>query len=89
MTDTIGHHLVVLKKVFKVLVENKFELQLSKCHLLLKEIDFLGYKVSANGVKTTDRGIEAVCNFSVPKNVKGVQSFLGLVSYFRKFIGSF
>lgn len=88
-TTAIEHHIQVLKKVFVLLVENKLELQMSKCKFLLTEINHLGYKISERGVKPTDEGVQAVLEFPVPKNTKGVQSFLGLVSYFRKFIESF
>lgn len=60
-----------------------------KCHFLLTEVDYLGYKVSGKGIQPNNRGVEAVTDFPVPRNVKQVQSFLGLVSYFRKFIESF
>lgn len=88
-TETIEHHLIVLRKIFKLLVENGLELQMLKCKFLLTEINHLGYKISERGIKPTDEGIKTVLDFPIPKDIKGVQSFLGLVSYFRKFIESF
>lgn len=45
-TETIEKHLEVLDRIFRLLVENKLELRLSKCHFLYEEIEFLGYVIS-------------------------------------------
>ena len=49
----------------------------------------MGYKINKNGIRPTAKGIEAVLNFPELKGVKGVQSFLGVAQYFRKFIEKF
>lgn len=81
-TNTIENHLKILKKIFKIFNDNKLELQLTKCYFLMTEIDHLGYKISEEGITLTNSHINAIENFPIPKNVKGVQSFIGLVSYF-------
>ena len=73
----------------ELMVENKLELRLDKCKFLQTKIDYLGYKISENGVSPTNHGIEAVLNFPIPQNIREVQSFLGLCSYCRKFIEGF
>ena len=88
-TDTLEHHLVVLEQVFELLVKNKLELRLDKCHFLQTEIDYLGYHVSDKGISPTNRGIEAVLNYPEPRNIRELQGFLGLCSYFRKYIPGF
>ena len=40
-------------------------------------------------VAPTERGTKAVTNFLIPQNTHDVQKFLGLCSYFRKFIEGF
>lgn len=64
-------------------------MQLTKCSFLMTEIDYLGYKVTEKGITLTDSHIDGIVNFPIPRDTKGVQSFIGLVSYFRKFIESF
>jgi len=88
-TRALENHLTVIQKVFDVLVENKLELRLDKCSFLFTEIDYLGYHVTSEGLSPTDSGLAAVRNFPEPKTVKEVQSFIGLASYFRKFIKGF
>lgn len=88
-TDTLEEHFEVLEQAFRLLTQNRLELRMDKCRFLYKEIEFLGYVVSRRGVRPNDSGINAVKNFPTPKNVRDVQSFLGLSSYFRKFIENF
>lgn len=88
-TETIEHHFQVLKRVFKLLVANRLELRLDKCHFFQTKLDYLGYTVSNGSIRPTDQGIEAVKKFPVPRNIRDVQSFLGLCSYFRKFVENF
>lgn len=88
-TDTLEENIKILGDVFKLLVENKLELKLSKCSFFKNEIQFLGYVISKNGVKPCQTNIEAVSKFPIPRNFKDVQSFLGLTSYFRRFIKNY
>lgn len=88
-TASLEHHFDLLKKVFSLLVENRLVLRLDKCRFLETELEYLGYSVTREGVRPTSRGIEAVSNFPIPRTVKEVQSFMGLCSYFRKFVEKF
>jgi len=88
-TDTIEKHFEVLDRVFKLLVENMLELQLSKSRFLYEEIEFLGYVITAKGIQPSNSDIAAVKEFPTPKCIRDVQSFLGLCLYFRKFVKDF
>ena len=88
-SKTLEHHFEILKRVFNLMVENKLGLRLDKCKFIQTKIDYLGYKISENGVSPTNHGIEAVLNFPIAQNIREVQSFLGWCSYFRKFIEGF
>jgi len=87
--DTLEAHFSTLKTIFTILVENKLELRLEKCLFLVTEIEYLGYIVTREGIRPTDSGVAAVRNFPEPKTIKEVHSFVGLASYFRKFIEKF
>ena len=50
---------------------------------------FLGYVLMANGISANLEKVEKVKSWPVPKNIKEVQSFLGLASYYRQFINKF
>ena len=53
------------------------------------KIDYLGYTITGNGIKANEKGIEAIKDFPVPQKLHSVQSFIGLCSYFRRFIKDF
>lgn len=79
-------HLLNLEKVFEKLMDAGLKLKPKKCHLMQKEISFLGHVVSKGGVRTDPAKVSAVKEIQRPKNVTQVRSFVGLASYYRKFI---
>jgi transposase InsO family protein len=88
-TETVEENLEILKRVLRILVDNKLELKLRKCEFLATKINYLGYRVSAVGITPNPENIVSVSNYPIPTNFKELHSFLGLVSYFRKFIKNF
>ena len=60
-----------------------------KCTLFQKEVKFLGHVVNEDGVSTDPDKTMVIREWSTPKNVTDVRSFLGLCSYYRKFIKNF
>ncbi|KAA3460492.1 DNA/RNA polymerases superfamily protein [Gossypium australe] len=75
--------------VLQVLREKKLYAKFSKCEFWLKEVTFLGYVVSAEGIRVDPRKIEAVLDWEPPKSVAEVHSFLGLAGYYRRFVEGF
>lgn len=88
-TNTLDDHLIMLEKVVNLLVRNNLRLNLEKCKFVQEKIEYLGYEINEKGISPNKRGIEAVTNYPVPQNTKQVHSFVGLCSYFRKFIMGF
>lgn len=82
-------HMKLLERVLIRLREYRLELRMSKCKFLFNEVDYLGYTVNKMGIRPTDAHIRAIRDYPIPKNVKQLQSCLGLFSYFRRFVHSF
>lgn len=78
-----------LRCVFQRLREHNLKLQPDKCEFLRREVAYLGHIITEQGVKPNPEKIEAVINFPRPTNPKHIKSFLGLVSYYRRFIPDF
>lgn len=76
----------MLIRLFHVLVDNHTQLNLKKCSILKTSIVFLGYEVTFNQIRSCNYHVENVENFPIPTSEKALQRFLGLMSYFRKFI---
>ncbi|CAH2207715.1 jg2951, partial [Pararge aegeria aegeria] len=64
-------------------------LKLSKCNFFKESIDYLGFEVCENGIRPGKNKIAAVENFPVPTDQHKLRQFLGLASFFRRFIRGF
>ena len=82
-------HLERLKAVFRKLEEASLKLKPSKCELFWRKLAYLGHVISAEGVATNESKIEAIKNWPTPTNVTEVQSFLGFMGYYHRFIPKF
>jgi hypothetical protein len=78
-----------LELVLKLLETEQWKVKLAKCSLAKREIAYLGYVISEQGVSTNLDKITAVCEWPTPTNMKELRSFLGLVGYYRKFFQHF
>ena len=78
-----------LKIILDRLREANLKLKPKKCHLFQTEVLYLGHVVTSEGVKTDPSKVEAVKSWPTPTNPTEVRSFLGLASYYRRFIYKF
>ena len=79
-------HLVRLERLLRRLVAAGLKLKVSKCQLFQRELAFLGHRVNADGLSTDPMKVAAVADWPVPWCLRDVRSFLGLCSYYRKFV---
>ena len=61
-------------------------LNTNKCVFGVAELDFLGRRVSAQGIRPLPAKVEAVRRFERPQTVKAMQRFLGMVNFYRRFL---
>lgn len=78
-----------LENVLKMFSDAGLTLKLSKCLFFGDNVDYLGFEVSKEGIQPGSRKIEAVKKFPLPQNQHNVRQFLGLASFFRRFVPGF
>ena len=88
-SSSLQDHLVHLWKVIDRLKSVNLKLKSVKCMFARKEVEYLGHVITAEGLRPNLRITEAVQNFPRPGNVQGVRRFLGMASYYRRFISGF
>ena len=82
-------HAEHLRKVLGKLREHKLFAKASKCEMLKTSVEFLGQQISRGGMTPTEAKLKAVQDWATPKDMKGVQSFLGFANYYRRFVQNF
>ena len=88
-SSTWAEHLERLRAVFERLRRANLKLGARKCQLAAREVSFLGYRVTPEGLEPEPRLMEAISKLPPPINVAEVRSFLGLVGYYRRFVKRF
>ncbi|GBM30021.1 Retrovirus-related Pol polyprotein from transposon 297 [Araneus ventricosus] len=86
---TFEEHLINLRKVFQRLQKSNLKLSPKKCRFFQKEVTYLGHVISAEGVKTDPGKIKAVVDWPRPDKIHDIRSFLGLCTYYRRFVKNF
>lgn len=85
----ISEGLKRLELVLQVLSNARLTLKLEKCVFFGRSVDYLGFEVSKDGIRPGSKKISAVENFPSPTNQHQVRQFLGLASFFRRFVQGF
>ena len=88
-STTIEEHLSRLADVLTRLRQAGLKVKPSKCHLMKKSVHYLGHVVSSEGVETDPAKIQCIADWMTPSNAKELKQFLGLASYYRRFVRGF
>ena len=79
-------HMTALRNVFERLRQHGLTAQPSKCRFGLKSLQYLGFDLEVGLLSPQEGKIKAIVSLPPPNTKKALRSFLGLVSFYRKFI---
>jgi hypothetical protein len=78
-----------LRLVLEKLRANQLYAKFGKCEFWLTQVAFLGHVISAGGVSVDPGKVKNVLNWKLPTDVAEIRRFLGVASYYRRFIQDF
>jgi len=82
-------HLKRVREVFDRLRAANLKLHGAKCWLFQRRVDFIGHVLSDKGIEAQDDKVKVVRNWPTPHSLTEFRSFLGLCSYYRRFVSGF
>lgn len=86
VTDTFESHVQVLKGVAKRLRDARLSISQKKSNFCCKQLTFLGYVLSEEGLGPNPDRIKPIINYKRPETVKDIRRLVGLVNWYRRFI---
>ena len=81
-------HDVIVEEVLRRLEENDLYVKPEKCTWKVQKVDFLEVVIGQGKIEMKDK-VVGVLNWPMPKMVRDVRKFLGLVNYYRQFVKDF
>lgn len=88
-SDSPEQHIVHLQAVFERIRDSGLKLHSKKCTFFQSEIAFLGHMITPNGLGVQKAKVDALNQIPVPTDISRLRAFLGLASYYRKFVRNF
>lgn len=82
-------HRSKVEEVLQRLQKHSLIVNQKKCSFFQSAVDFLGFRVSRDGVEMESQKVQAILNLGAPRTLKQVRSFLGVIGFYRDFIPNF
>ena len=82
-------HVQHVDRVLQLLKEKEHNAKPSKCFFGIKEVEYLGHILSHEGVKVNPNKMKSMMIWPIPKTLKFIRVFLGMIGYYRKFVRNY
>jgi len=83
---TLAEHIIHVREVLTLLMEHGLKAKCAKCTRACQKVNFCGSNIDKDGIHAQGHKTRAVMHWPQPETSKDVRGFLGLTSYYRKFI---
>ena len=87
--STFEEHLQNLKEVLQAIKVAGLKLKPSKCFFAQRNVKYLGFIVSNEGLSPDPEKLKAIKEYPQPKDITELRRFVGLASYYRRFVSGF
>lgn len=87
--DTFEEHLENLREVFRRIRAANLTLNAEKCQFGRRSLKYLGHVVTPSGITTDPEKVDSIVQIPPPTTVRGLRRFLGVASWYRRFIPGF
>lgn len=88
-TSTMEKHVQLVRQVLRKLLEAKLYVKVSKCKFHRTKLEYLGYRISRDGLEMDPKKFTTVLEWQAPGMRKQLQSFLSFANFYRQFIPMF
>lgn len=88
-SNSFEEHMLHLRMIFEKLKIANLKMNGSKCKFFSETILFLGHKISREGISTDSTKIHNILTQLKPRNISELRTFLGMCSYYRRFVKNF
>ena len=85
-SSSMEQHAQHLRFFIEHLHEHGLIFNIAKCQFGRKNLDFLGHRITCNGVMPLPDKVLAIRDIGKPLFVKGLQEFLGMVNFYHRFV---
>jgi hypothetical protein len=85
----VATHIALLTEVFRVLREHNLALRVEKCHFFKREVEYLGFLLSADGVRAVPASVAKILECPAPVSKSEIRRFMGMAEQYRSFIPDF
>ncbi|KAI5737969.1 hypothetical protein M8J77_001280 [Diaphorina citri] len=87
--DTLQAHIDLISEVLRRLSQAKLKINWEKSEFCMRELEYLGFRVNATGLQISESKVQPVLDYPAPKDIKALRRFLGMCSWYRRFIPDF
>jgi len=83
---TLAEYIAHVWEVLTLLIEHGLKAKRAKCAWACQKVDFCSFDIDKDGIHAQEHKTHAVMDWPQSANSKNIRGFLGLTSYYRKFI---